>query len=248
MKINRLLAGTLALVLIAGFGSTAFAQVGTIESTGELENFVPTASNDPIVYENGTPDLPTRFTSWRIEGPNISAEDFVLPQTTLITDVHYIGALLIPGGQPILNYIIYDAPPIGGVSIVASGVAQDLEMMPFSGSITQNWFDLEEPFLAEAGVTYWIGLNCSNCEFAAWLQTNDDDGLGQDLQQFFLGTWNQRDIGSWFQLSGVQQLVGGELLPLETTSLILAGAQSFSWMIPVVLSIIGIGLVLVRRH
>jgi len=41
--------------------------------------------------------------------------------------------------------------------------------------------------------------------------------------------------------------VGGEFLPLETTSLILAGAQTFSWMIPVVLSIVGIGLFVVSR-
>jgi hypothetical protein len=42
-------------------------------------------------------------------------------------------------------------------------------------------------------------------------------------------------------------LVGGELIPIETTSLILAGAQSFSWMIPVILSGIGIGLFVVSR-
>ncbi len=41
--------------------------------------------------------------------------------------------------------------------------------------------------------------------------------------------------------------VGGEIIPLEQTSLILAGAQSFSWMIPVVLSVLGIGLFVVSR-
>lgn len=43
------------------------------------------------------------------------------------------------------------------------------------------------------------------------------------------------------------QMVGGELLPIETTSLLLAGAQTFSWMIPVTLSVLGIGLVLARK-
>jgi len=42
-------------------------------------------------------------------------------------------------------------------------------------------------------------------------------------------------------------VVGGELIPIETTSLILAGAQSFSWMIPVVLSVLGIGLFVASR-
>jgi len=43
------------------------------------------------------------------------------------------------------------------------------------------------------------------------------------------------------------QVIGGEIIPIETTSLILAGAQSFSWMIPVVLSVLGIGLFVVSR-
>jgi len=41
--------------------------------------------------------------------------------------------------------------------------------------------------------------------------------------------------------------VGGEFLSIDSTTLILAGAQSFSWMIPVVLSVLGIGLFVVSR-
>jgi len=44
------------------------------------------------------------------------------------------------------------------------------------------------------------------------------------------------------------QPVGGEIIPIDTTSLILAGAQSFSWMIPVVLSVLGIGLFVFRKR
>ena len=41
--------------------------------------------------------------------------------------------------------------------------------------------------------------------------------------------------------------VGGELIPIDATSLILANTQTFSWMIPVILSGIGIGLFVFRR-
>ena len=41
--------------------------------------------------------------------------------------------------------------------------------------------------------------------------------------------------------------IGGEIIPIETTTLLLAGAQSTSWLIPIVISVVGIGLVLVRR-
>ena len=42
-------------------------------------------------------------------------------------------------------------------------------------------------------------------------------------------------------------VVGGEFQSIDSTALILAGAQSFSWMIPVLLSGIGIGLFVVSR-
>lgn len=41
--------------------------------------------------------------------------------------------------------------------------------------------------------------------------------------------------------------VGGKIIPIESTSLLLAGVQSTTWLIPVILSAAGIGLVLVRR-
>jgi len=45
-----------------------------------------------------------------------------------------------------------------------------------------------------------------------------------------------------------QCAVGGELIPLDTTSLVVAGAQmSAAWMIPVIVSAIGIGIVIARK-
>ena len=44
-------------------------------------------------------------------------------------------------------------------------------------------------------------------------------------------------------------IIGGELIPLDTTALLLAGVQSISmWMIPVVLSGIGIGIFVIKRR
>lgn len=43
-------------------------------------------------------------------------------------------------------------------------------------------------------------------------------------------------------------LVGGEFVPIDSSALLLAGAQNIaSWMIPIVVAGVGIGLVLVRR-
>ncbi len=49
------------------------------------------------------------------------------------------------------------------------------------------------------------------------------------------------------QASQTPQVIGGEIIPIDATSLLLANTQSFSWMIPVVLSVLGIGLFVVSR-
>ena len=61
----------------------------------------------------------------------------------------------------------------------------------------------------------------------------------------FIGSGDRNISDLAFFIPG--KVVGGEIIPIESTSLILAGVQSFSWMIPVVLSGIGIGLFAVSR-
>jgi len=48
-------------------------------------------------------------------------------------------------------------------------------------------------------------------------------------------------------IPSICSVVGGELLPIDSTALLLAGSQTFSWMIPVVLSVLGIGLFIASR-
>ncbi len=50
-----------------------------------------------------------------------------------------------------------------------------------------------------------------------------------------------------FDFSVEKLVVGGEFIPIDSTALILANTQSFSWMIPVILSVLGIGLFVVSR-
>ena len=43
--------------------------------------------------------------------------------------------------------------------------------------------------------------------------------------------------------------IGGDIISLDKTSLILAGTQvTASWLIPVILSVVGIGLVFLRKN
>ena len=43
------------------------------------------------------------------------------------------------------------------------------------------------------------------------------------------------------------EIIGGQFIPIETTALLVAGAQSTTWVLPVMLSIIGIGVFVVSR-
>jgi hypothetical protein len=43
-------------------------------------------------------------------------------------------------------------------------------------------------------------------------------------------------------------VVGGEMIPLDTTMVLVAGTQATAaWMIPVIVSAIGIGIVIARK-
>ena len=91
----------------------------------------------------------------------------------------------------------------------------------------------------------------------SWHDQNDHPGTGTQL--FSSGSVNfdfssfrdeMRDGPTTISLvtgNGDSQVIGGEIIPIEQTSLLLAGAQTFSWMIPVVLSALGIGLFVVSR-
>ena len=56
------------------------------------------------------------------------------------------------------------------------------------------------------------------------------------------------DVAPLVGEGSTEQAIGGEILSINSTALLIAGFQNnVSWLIPVLLSVIGIGLVLVRR-
>lgn len=46
----------------------------------------------------------------------------------------------------------------------------------------------------------------------------------------------------------IEKMIGGELIAIDTTSVLLAGAQMTSaWLVPIIVSVIGIGIILARK-
>ncbi len=60
---------------------------------------------------------------------------------------------------------------------------------------------------------------------------------------------NGADVGQAHLFDQISsQFVGGELFPIDTTSLLLAGVQTnLAWMIPAIVAAIGIGIVIARK-
>ena len=207
-------------------------------------------ASDPIVFESGgNPSLVDNV----VTDQGAAAGDFILDEESIITDFHFV--FRNDGGwDGTMTYFIFadNGGKPGGV--LKTGDAKMLDMQFISGDDYMTWFDLEESVKLDAGTTYWFGLHTS-ADFI------DDGKIGWDLSTEIFGNglcftvfdnlndWICDSGGDvWFQLSGHStKAVAGEIIPIESTSLLLAGSQSFSWMIPVLLSGIGIGLFVFRK-
>jgi len=130
------------------------------------------------------------------------------------------------------------------------GTTQTHLGLPGVGNNVLVHFDFPAPVPLTPGNSHTFTLDLNNAaDFSSIRITHDGStnsypagititnfGLNPNLDFIFATLFEQQT-----------QPVGGELIPIETTSLLLAGAQSFSWMIPVVLSVLGIGLFVVSR-
>jgi hypothetical protein len=138
------------------------------------------------------------------------------------------------------------------IFLIPFGTKLDTELDDHS-SLLDGEFDTDfaKPTLIPA-LGIFVDLLARDTSFA--------DDLNTDFSfQFFLdelkvdGEYNENDqvmiqIRNLFAKGlGTGCYVGGEIIPIESTSLLLASAQSFSWMIPLVLSGIGIGLFVFRK-
>jgi len=81
--------------------------------------------------------------------------------------------------------------------------------------------------------------------FSMFVNSGDEVEIRLGLNGNLIGTSATYELE--INLVPETPVVGGEFLSIDTTALLLAGAQSFSWMIPVILSGIGIGLFVVSR-
>jgi len=245
LKINSLLAGILGLVLVAGFGTPVFANpVEQIVNGG---------------FETGT------FAGWTIQ-TQTGFGGWFINDGTFVT-ISPLGSIVpISGGfDALTDQIGPDVNMLSEPFTVPSGV--QTASVSWNDRIF-NWANVFSDPNQEVRVE--IRDSTGTIVLGTIFDTNPGDTLqqpGPNARSFDITTLMQSLEGQTVRLCFTEEddllffnyviddvsltidtmIVGGELLPIETTSLLLAGAQSFSWMIPVVLSVLGIGLFVVSR-
>jgi len=248
----------LSLVLVAGLGTPAFAQLPTPQTASTVEINRPQIDEDNVIFNGGTASFAA---TCPLQNGLLCIDDFQLNEDAVLADVHLDVfqqdsiAQPIPGFTAEFSYVIIaDNGGIPGAlpgALIQEGEGINEHKETIDDFNFRYWFDLDNPILLQAGTTYWIGVFVTNAggNIIDWWTTDTVFGnpgafTGNQGASWttFIGEENMNLV-----LTGEDDVVGGEFLPIETTSLLLAGAQTFSWMIPVVLSVLGIGLFVASR-
>ena len=242
MKINSLLAGTLALVLVTGMTGSAFG--GPMTETSAETYFVPSSCAtvtfnfvsmaggfqssfgffdvsdvviDPSVdrqgYVNAALNAPSATQLFHDQNPDVPGDS----TSVALTPGSQIAFWLIPSTS--LSFFQANS---GSFIVNGGGTPDPLFSVPPANPVG---FDNLKSFVG-GGITTF-----------EW-----EDLAGGGDQDF-----NDIVFNVECELLEESGPIGGTLLTIDTTSLLLASAQSSSWMIPVTLSILGLGLFVVSR-
>ena len=261
MKVNRLLAGTLALVLIAGFGTPVFAVMDEYANTDEVTPSSPLNTRQETVSFPQTVNLLTNgdfetgdFSGWAqflttngVTNPNVALfdtdGDTVATQSAqfMVGQVVFeLPAFTIFRGGGILQTINTE----GGTIIISADIASDLPRPPSttSGNGQGGQFKL-----------FFDGVEVDSHDFGALFDGDTKrstlnaviNGVSAGSHQVKIEVTRPAlvpgDLKQYIDNVVVEgdPFVGGEFLPIDSTALLVAGAQTNAVWILSALAVIG---------
>ena len=211
-----------------------------------------------IIFEDNPPDAsPTPFcASVLAPGTRTCASDFTLVSSSTINDAHFWAFDGLTGDfDNDVKWAIYQ--DIGGVlqtPAIASGVGINITTDPFfvptSAGCDEdtgllNCFevsmDLDNPVNLPTG-TYWFAIESTpnwDILLSPFGSLNFCSGAG--CQNFFFADFLE------FPFSLTGHPVAGELLPIMSSALVIAGVSTIAvWMVPAVAGLAGVGVYLIK--
>jgi len=216
-----------------------------------------------LIFEDEPADGNFNCRSGSLAGAFTCASDFTLGSSATINDAHFWafdGFFGVFDND--VKWAIYQ--DVGGVlqtPAMASGVGTFITTDPFDapGSALcdptvsvvdcfEVWMDLDPAVNLPAG-TYWFAIEST----PNWDILINDFGASINFCQL-AGCQNFSFIPNLalpFILTGLDDRVAGELLPLNTSALMIAGLTSMTvWMVPAIAGLAGLGVYLVkfRKH
>jgi hypothetical protein len=228
-----------------GVAPSVFAQSPEIyESTNQNLELMPTSSHDNEVYDNGPPN----GAGVEVE-TFVVADDFVLNTDTVITDLHFQTFEFDgPVWDGTIEYFIFDDAGGEPGNLLTSGNGQNLIKNNIGGTAYEYSIDLDTEIELEGGVTYWLGIHlAANYDdqipnpdvFIAVADHNNGNAIQAAVGDF--DWFPSFDWDMFFILTGhpPDTVVGGELLLIDSSALILAGAQTNAVWIMTALAVIG---------
>lgn len=259
---QKFLAGTLALVLVAGFTSPAFAQtfpglaVDVVSSANTIiDNTTPGKYNSAI---GTTLDLTNPYLATHLfPGPNVSTGDPTIapaPEPDLSTASGALGNWLGDPGNLNVNWV-------GPQAIPSTWAVNSETAIVYQIDVESCLTNLELDIGVDNGVFVWMnGVYLDGELHPGGVGSNEpsinlpDQGPGTHYLQI-LREDHGVDTGFSILVTGDEteeclpdgEPVAGELLSLDTSSLVIGGLVSSAvWMIPAVAGIAGAGIYLVK--
>jgi len=258
-KLLALIAFSVLLLVPVGV-QNAFAIVTSGDVTGG------TALTDGGVFEKLTPPI-GMVGNDNHQSPNLFAFDetqnVLIPAGGVTTNQCFaaVGTCPIPAGTIVAShYVFFDPDPIrtqeGTVdfdSDVYAIISSTANLLASDFLITTN-ADYQNPGARGLEVGDFVTKTGSQQITVDWGASTPGDYVrvltlfSQGGVEICDGMDNDGDGEIDEGLNCPRQAIGGELIPLDVTMVLAAGAQyTAAWMIPVIVSAIGIGIVIARK-
>ena len=223
----------LVQTLTKTFSGTTLTQTYTISNPND-PNAIPTPSpididllrylDGDLLFDGSITDGGGRLIN--LDGIEILFETDALGTSS--TPSTFVGIITDEGTELTIDRFEINQFPTLGSNIVFVG-------NPLGNSVFNDGADLDE-FIDTA---YDVSIALSNNGFSL--------GAGESVvyvTKTVFGDGAPEDV----EIDPPIEFVGGTIFPIDTMTLLIAGAQSVAWIIPISLSIVGIGLVLVKRR